>query len=68
LNYLQQAISNGADYPDVHLLLGDIWRARGDVARAGAAYMRALERNGELAPAQERLNRLGGGQSLTRAQ
>jgi len=68
LNYLQQALSNGADYPDVHLLLGDIWRARGDMARAGAAYMQALERNSGLAAARERLKELGGGQSLTRAQ
>lgn len=68
VRYLDQALANGADYPDVHLLLGDIWRARGDIARAGASYMRALELNAALAEARDRLEKLGGGESLARTQ
>ena len=39
---LEQAIAAGADYADVHYLLGNLYRDQGKVTRARSAYRRAL--------------------------
>lgn len=53
--WLEHAITSGADYPDVHLLLGDAWRRRENWPRARAAYERALQLKGNLVAARTAL-------------
>lgn len=55
LEYLRQALANGADYPDVHLLLGHAWRDTGAADQARRAYTRALALNANLTAAREAL-------------
>jgi tetratricopeptide (TPR) repeat protein len=55
LGRLQQALAGGADYPDVHVMLGDAWRAHGDLPRAAEAYRQALHKNAHLAEARQKL-------------
>ncbi len=52
---LEQALAGGADYPDVHLLLGDVWRSRGEAGRAREAYRRAMKLNDSLPAARAAL-------------
>lgn len=56
--YLQTALAQGADYPDVHMLLGAVWRDAGDWPRARQAYQRALQLNSSLATARSALESL----------
>jgi tetratricopeptide (TPR) repeat protein len=49
--HLETAVALGADFPDVHLLLGDVWRACGNWSRARQSLARALELNAGLAAA-----------------
>jgi len=60
LAYLRRALINGADYADVHLMLGDLWRQRDDALQARRAYQRALDLNANLAPARSGLAALNG--------
>ena len=55
LQHLRQAVFNGADYADVHTMLGDLWRGREEFARAREAYQRALQINDNLPAVCERL-------------
>lgn len=52
---LEQAIRAGADYPDVHCLMGRLFQSGGQIDRARLAYRRALELNGEYSEAKEAL-------------
>ena len=45
IDRLAEAIDRGGDYPDVHLLLGRLYRKRGDRPRAKREFERALELN-----------------------
>lgn len=49
------AIESGGDYPDVHYLLGELYRQSGRREEACAAYRRALTLNGEFKSAREAL-------------
>lgn len=53
--HLERAVAAGADYPDVHVLLGNAHRQQGRLRQARAAYVRALELNGNLRAAQTAL-------------
>lgn len=55
LIHLRSALLNGADYADVHVMLGDLWHRRDEVARAQQAYTRALDLNANLHAAREGL-------------
>ncbi len=55
LGYLERALANGADYADLHLLLGDAWQARGELHRAREAYRCALQINGAFTAARDKL-------------
>ncbi|MFH1746501.1 MAG: tetratricopeptide repeat protein [Planctomycetota bacterium] len=55
INYLHHALYNGADYADVHLLLGDLWRQCDQVTLARQAYRRALDLNANLSAARRGL-------------
>jgi tetratricopeptide (TPR) repeat protein len=55
---LEQAIRAGADYPDVHYLLGRLFQSGGQLDRARQAYQRALDLNGEYEAAKEALTAL----------
>ncbi len=57
--HLEEVLAQGADYPDVHLMLGDLWQTRRDLPRARAAYRRALQLNSNFAAAAERMARVG---------
>jgi len=52
---LEQAVASGADYADVHYLLGNLYRDQGRLKLARRAYRRALSLNHEFAPAQKAL-------------
>jgi len=67
LIYLQQALVGGADYPDVHMMLGDLWQTRGELARARQSYIRALAKNPDLADARQKLAALPADQAGGRA-
>ncbi len=58
IDRLQQALEAGADYPDVHYLLGQLHQGRGDRERACEAYRRALALNGDFRAAKEALDAL----------
>ena len=49
--HLETAVALGADFPDVHLLLGDVWRACGNWSRARQSFARALELDASLTAA-----------------
>jgi tetratricopeptide (TPR) repeat protein len=51
----EQAIAAGAEYPDVYLLLGNLYHRQGFVGRARSAYRRALSLNGRYEAAQQAL-------------
>jgi tetratricopeptide (TPR) repeat protein len=53
---LQEAIAEGGDFPDVHCLLGEMYRRDGDTERACEQYRRALELNSSYAPARKALD------------
>lgn len=55
---LEQAIQAGADYPDVHYLMGRLFQTGGELDRARRAYARALELNGNYKAAKEALTAL----------
>ena len=55
LEYLRRAVFNGADYADVHVMLGNLWRERDEVTRAKDAYRHALRINAELVSARANL-------------
>lgn len=55
---LEQAIRAGADYADVHYLLGSLYRQQGRVGHAGRAYRRALQLNDHYTVAKEALDAL----------
>lgn len=52
---LRQAISAGGDYPDVHYMLGELLRKRGQATEAAAEYRRALELNSNYSVARRAL-------------
>lgn len=52
---LEQAIRAGADYPDVHCLMGRLFQSGGELDRARQEYQRALELNENYAAAREAL-------------
>ncbi len=58
VEYLERAIACGADYPDVHVQLGDLLRDSGATAAAREHYARALEQNPRYGPAQAGLRAL----------
>lgn len=55
---LEQAIADGADYADVYLMLGDLYRKQGDQEQARGAYGNALRINSEYVAAQEAMDTL----------
>lgn len=55
---LEQAIAAGADYADVHYLLGNLYRDRGQVGQARSAYRRALVLNERYDAAMKALEAL----------
>lgn len=55
LRYLRQALFNGADYPDVHVMMGDLLRALEQIAPARRSYRRALTLNENLESAKRGL-------------
>ncbi len=55
---LEQALHAGADYADVHYLLGSLYRQQGRVGHAGRAYRRALQLNVHYTTAKEALDAL----------
>lgn len=55
---LEQAVAAGADYADVHFLLGNLYRAEGQLQRARSAYRRALSIDQRFEPAQKALEEL----------
>lgn len=55
---LEQAINAGGDYPDVHLLLGQLCQAGGRIDRARRAFQRALDLNRDYEAARDSLNAL----------
>ena len=63
LTNLQQALAAGADYPDVYVLLGDAWQARGDLVRAAKAYRQALCKNHRLTEARRKLGAISAGRN-----
>ena len=58
VEHLQAAIRAGADWPDVHVQLGDAMRQCGMRDGAASHYRRALELNAQYARAREKLNSL----------
>jgi len=52
---LEQAVACGADYADVHYLLGNLYRDQGRLQLARRAYRKALSINQGFAPAQKAL-------------
>ena len=52
---LQAALALGADYPDVHLLIGDAWRQERNWKPARQSYERALDLNAHLTAARSAL-------------
>jgi tetratricopeptide (TPR) repeat protein len=52
LAQLRRAVARGADDAEVHCLLGDLWRERGEWLSARRAYRRALELNAGLTAAR----------------
>jgi len=54
----EQAIRAGADYADIHFLLGNLYRRLGRVEHAGRAYCRALQLNDHYTTAKEALDTL----------
>lgn len=55
---LGKALEAGADYPDVHVRLGDVLRTSGAVAQAREHYSRALRLNGRYERAEQGLRAL----------
>lgn len=55
IDRLQQAVEAGADYPDVHLVLGDLFCKERRWDQARTAYERALRLNGTFEPARKAL-------------
>lgn len=55
---LEQAIAGGADYADVYLMLGNLYRERGYVEQARGAYGNALRVNSEYVAAQKAMDTL----------
>jgi Tfp pilus assembly protein PilF len=55
---LEQAVEAGADYADVHFLLGNLYCEQGQVNRARSAYRRALTINHRYEAAQKALEAL----------
>ncbi len=49
---LEQAVAAGAEYADVYLMLGNLYRDRGDFEQARGAYGIALSINNEYVAAQ----------------
>ncbi|MCG8408734.1 MAG: tetratricopeptide repeat protein [Phycisphaerales bacterium] len=52
---LKEAIGCGGDYPDVHYLLGELYRKKGHSDSAGLEYRRALELNSNFTRAHKAL-------------
>ena len=50
---LTSAVSSGAEYPDVYVELGQLWRQTGDAIRARTAFNRALELNPNFKAARD---------------
>lgn len=67
LRHLLRAVAAGADYPDVHVMLGDAWQGRGAMDKAAAAYRRALAQNAGLIEARQKLAALGANRAGGRA-
>ena len=57
LRYLRQAVLNGADYTDVHLMVGDLWRQQGGAPPAQEACGRAPEMGSHSATAHQTVDR-----------
>jgi len=55
---LERAIEAGADYPDVHYLIGQLYQRGNQVDRARGAYQRALAMNQNYRAAREALEAL----------
>ena len=55
---LEETVRRGAEYADVYLLLGDVYRDRGQADRARKAYRQALSINEDYVEAQTALEEL----------
>jgi cytochrome c-type biogenesis protein CcmH/NrfG len=55
---LEQSLQLGADYPDTYFLLGNLYRATGQLDRARWAYGNALRINEGYEEAREALETL----------
>lgn len=55
---LKRALECGADFPDVRLLIGDLYARRGATRAARISYRRALKLNPDYLPARGRLSAL----------
>jgi tetratricopeptide (TPR) repeat protein len=58
INALRRTIDTGGDWPDVHHLLGELYRGRQRKAAARKCYQRALTLNPDYHPAAEGLEQL----------
>ena len=58
LEEAESAVAAGADYADVHYLLGNLYRDQGQLNRARCAYRRALTINERYEAAQKALQAL----------
>lgn len=52
---LEEAVQAGADFADIHFLLGNLYRRQGDLERARTAYHRALTIKDDFDPARQAL-------------
>jgi Tfp pilus assembly protein PilF len=59
MDRLREAVQHGGDYPDVHCLLGELYRRDNRLDQARASYQRALELNAHYGRAQEALAAIG---------
>ncbi|MCH9058597.1 MAG: tetratricopeptide repeat protein [Planctomycetes bacterium] len=55
---IDAAVRAGADYADVHYLLGNLYRDQGQILKAKSAYRNALVINGRYEPARKALSAL----------
>lgn len=60
---LEEAIRQGADYPDVHYMVGQLHHRAGQVGPARDAFKRALMLKSDFQPARDALNVLPGSHS-----
>ena len=58
-SYFQSAVNINPNHPYTYYLLGEVYRARGDLAQAEASYRQALAQQADYPPALEGLKALG---------